>query len=251
MEPKVCTAGAPSPFSLERLSAYLEGDLPAGELASVRQHLEACAACAGHADELAALTRAARTLEVPEPPATLWPGIAGALARDDDGALARERWSYRWLAARPFGIGMLAGVGAAAVIAIVRGVSRGRPMVAREVPPAAVEPIRAVLAPPGPRDPLLAEAEQEFARAAAVYERSIEKLRRLLVREEASWSPEMRARYDERLARLDEAIARSREEARRAPGDSEGNEQLFAAYQQKIAFLAETVQRGGTTPGEP
>jgi hypothetical protein len=252
MEPKVCTAGAPSPFPLERLSAYLDGDLPAGELASVRQHLDACAACADRADELAAVARATRALEVPEPPATLWPAIAGVLAREDDGALARERWSNRWLAARPFGIGMLAGVGAAAVIAIVLGATRGGPIVAREGQrPVAVEPSRPATAAPASHDPLLAEAEQEFARAAAVYERSIEKLRRLLVREEAGWSPEMRARYDERLARLDEAIARSREEARRAPGDSDGNEQLFAAYQQKIAFLAETVQRGGTAPGVP
>jgi hypothetical protein len=254
MASDACTAGAPSPFSLERLSAYRDGDLPAGELASVRQHLEACAACARRADELGAVARAARALDVPEPPATLWPAIAGALAREDDGALARERWANRWLAARPFGIGMLAGVGAAAAVALVLGATRGGPIIAREAPPPAVaEPSAAA---PGqvttsPRDPLLAEAEQEFSRAAKVYERSIEKLRRLIVREEEHWSPEMRARYDERLARLDEAITRSREEARRAPSDSEGNEQLFAAYQQKIAFLAETVHRGGTAPGAP
>jgi hypothetical protein len=62
----------------------------------------------------------------------------------------------------------------------------------------------------------------------------------------------MRARYGERLARLDEAIARSREAARRSPSDVAGNEQLFAAYQQKIAFLTETVHRGGGLgPGAP
>ena len=49
----------------------------------------------------------------------------------------------------------------------------------------------------------------------------------------------------ERLGRLDDVIARSRELARRTPGDSAGNEQLFAAYQQKIAFLAAAVHRGG------
>jgi hypothetical protein len=251
MAGEACAAGEPSPFSLERLSAYLDGDLPAAELASVRQHVEACAACARRAAELGALARAARGLEVLEPPATLWPGIAGALAREDDGALARTRWFDRWLAARPLGIGMLAGAGAAVVIALVLGGTRSGPFIAREAQPAASSAALPAPAPAAARDPLLAEAEQEFARAAAVYERSIEKLRRLIVREEASWSPDMRARYDERLARLDEAIARSREEARRAPSDSEGNEQLFAAYQQKIAFLAETVHRGGTASGAP
>ena len=94
-------------------------------------------------------------------------------------------------------------------------------------------------------DPLLNEAEAEFAEAAAAYERSIAKLRALLAREEARWSPLERGRMAERLARLDETIARSRELAHRTPGDSAGNEQLFAAYQQKIAFLAAAVHRGG------
>jgi hypothetical protein len=244
-----CTAGEPSPFSLERLSAFADGDLPAGELASVRQHLEVCVACAQRAEELGALARATRALEMPEPPPTLWPAIAGVLAREDDGARAREgRWG-RWLSVRPFAVGALAG--AAAVAAAISLGARPAPVVERDTPPA-VEAARPALESAPSRDPLVAEAEQEFASAAAVYERSIEKLRRLLVREEASWSPEMRARYDERLARLDGAIARCREEARRMPADTAGNEQLFAAYQQKIAFLAETVHRGGgTAPGAP
>jgi hypothetical protein len=93
-------------------------------------------------------------------------------------------------------------------------------------------------------DPLLAEAEQEFRRAADAYERSIGKLRTLLAREQSRWSVEERVRYADRLARLDEAINRSRETARRLPGDAAGNEILFAAYQKKIEFLAAAVHRG-------
>jgi len=101
-------------------------------------------------------------------------------------------------------------------------------------------------------DPLLNEAEAEFASAAAAYERSIEKLRGLLEHEEPRWSPAERARCAERLAQLDDAIATSRELAHRSRGDTVGNEQLFAAYQQKITFLAEAVHRGGTfREGEP
>jgi len=230
-----CVFGEPSPFSLERLSAFVDGDLPASELQSVRQHLETCAACAGRAAELGAIAGAARGLDVPEPPPTLWPAIAGALERPS--------WSDRWLSIsqwRPFGVGAL--VGAAAVAAVVFG-SRAR----ATAPTRAAVPVVAAVteAAPIPTDPLLAEAEQEFARAAAVYERSIDKLRGLLTRESEHWSPEVRARYAERLTRLDDAIARSVEAARRAPGESEGNAELFAAYQQKLAFLTETVQRGG------
>jgi putative zinc finger protein len=226
---RVCTAGAPSPFPLHRLSAFVDGDLPAAELQSVRQHLEGCAACARQADEIAAVARAARALDAPEPPPTLWPAIEGAL----------ESPVARWLSWRPFGVGVLAGAAAAAALVFGWGVRHA----ARDAAP--VVQVQVAALPQAPIDPLLAEAEQEFASAATTYERSIEKLRGLLAREEGRWSPEMRARTDERLARLDDAIARSREAARRAPSDTEGNEQLFAAYQQKLAFLTETVQRGG------
>jgi hypothetical protein len=236
-----CTLGEPSPLSLERLSAFADGDLPAAELASIRQHLEGCAVCAGRAEELVAVARAARALDLPEPPATLWPAIEGALARE---ASSERVGSRAWFARGvwPFGIGALAG--AAAVAAVVLAVR------ARPVAPDAATLVPAVPAPAAEalRDPLLAEAEREFERAGAVYERSIEKLRALIVREEARWSPEVRERYDARLARLDEAIARSREAARRTPADTDGNELLFAAYQQKIAFLTETVHRGGGPP---
>src|SRR6185437_6116372 len=121
------------------------------------------------------------------------------------------------------------------------GLSSWRTHQAALVPPPAVAAAAATAA-----DPLLDEAEAEFARAAAAYEKSIEKLRGLLEREEPRWSPAERARCAERLAQLDEAIATSREAARKSPGDGVGNEQLFALYQQKIAFLAEAVHRGGT-----
>jgi hypothetical protein len=243
-----CISGEPSPLSLERLSAFLDGDLPAGDLQSTRQHVEACPACARRVGELGVVAHAARTLDVPEPPPTLWPAIAGALAR--------QGGAERWLPWRPFGIGALAGGAVVAALVVGWGARHATPVATRDRAPAAQDhqgtPPLAAGAPQPTTDPLLAEAEQEFARAAVVYERSIEKLRGLLAREELRWSPDMRARYAERLTRLDDAIARSREVARRAPGDSEGNEQLFAAYQQKIAFLAETVQRGGGRgPGAP
>ena len=119
-----------------------------------------------------------------------------------------------------------------------------------------LRPAPSIAAAAAVTDPLLHEAEAEFAEAAAAYERSIAKLRALLAREEPRWSPASRSRMAERLARLDETIARSRELAHRTPGDSAGNEQLFAAYQQKIAFLAAAVHRGGEAgewdkPGAP
>lgn len=213
-----------------RLSAFIDGDLPEREAVAVRWHLDGCPGCRAEADAMRAMIDGARDLgrERPEPPATLWPAIEGELRRGE-GLLGR------W---RPFLFGAVAG--AAAMLAVTfapwrEGAARG---------PAAI-PLPA--ARPA-ADPLIADAEVEFERAARQYEASIEKLRGLLAGEQAGWSIEARARLSERLGRLDDAITRSRAAARRAPGDLAGNEILFAAYRKKIDYLTDAVHRGG--PGD-
>jgi len=51
----------------DRLSAYLDGELVAGERAAVESHLRGCGACARHLEELAAVDAAARELPVGAP----------------------------------------------------------------------------------------------------------------------------------------------------------------------------------------
>ena len=216
---------------VDQLSPYLDGELGTEASARVRAHLGGCAACAQAAAEFQTMVRASRTLERPEPPPTLWPSIEGALAwrQVGDGA-------FGW---RIFAGGLFAG--AAVALGVVWIGSSG---LARRGAPAAPTAVSVVAPSPAASDPLLAEAEGEFERAAAAYERSIEKLRGLLAREQSLWSVDERVRYADRLSRLDEAIVRSRETARQRPGDAAGNELLFAAYQKKIEFLAAAVHRG-------
>ena len=220
--------------SAEKLSAFVDGDLPPLEAQALRAHAAGCADCTAAIADFSSMVVAARAFERPDPPPSLWPAVEGAMARHD------RPW---WLSLRLFGTGALAG--AAAMSMVVLGLTTWRGHQAAAPGPV---PALAAAAP----DPLLAEAEAEFARAQSAYEQSIEKLRGLLAREEPRWSPEERARCSDRLAQLDEAIANSRELTRKSPADTAGNEQLFAAYQQKIAFLAEAVHRGGTfREGEP
>jgi len=222
--------GTCSGYPIERLSAAVDGDLPPAEAQAVRAHVDVCPRCAPAMAELRMMVSATQSLDAPEPPPTMWAAIEGGLAR-------HERRS--WLAWRPFTIGALAG--AFAVVLLAAGLPALRARTAAGIAPVPAPDVAAAVV----HDPLLYEAEAEFAQAAAAYERSIEKLRGLLEREESRWSPEERSRYSERVERLDDAIARSRELARRTPGDSVGNEQLLAAYQQKIAFLSAAVHRGG------
>jgi len=222
-------------YEVERLSAFVDGELSAVEAAGVRAHAAGCAACSAAIAELRALVANTRALDAPEPPPTLWAAIAGDLER-------RDRFAWLKISPwRPFGFGALAG--AVAVVLVTTALPAFRARNAAPAAPPGAEMLATSAA--AATDPLLHEAEAEFAQAAAAYERSIAKLRTLLTREEARWSAQERSRIAERIGRLDEAIARSRELARRTPGDSAGNEQLFAAYQQKIAFLAAAVHRGG------
>jgi hypothetical protein len=223
-------------FSGETLSAYLDGDLPPAQSGEVHAHLDGCAACGALLAELGAMAGAARRLVPPEPPPTLWMAVEGAMERHD------RPW---WLSFRLFGVGAMAGAAAVSMAALGLSWRAHHPAgmsTAELAPPPAVAAQVA-------NDPLLDEAEAELGRAAADYERSIEKLRSLLEREKPRWSPVERARCADRLTQLDEAIAHSRELARRTPGDTTGSDQLFAAYRQKIEFLAEAVHRGGTFRG--
>ena len=213
---------------VDHLSAYLDGDMKPQAAELVRAHLDGCAACTRAADELRAIVAGARALERPEPPPTLWPAIEGALAEREAPLL-----DWRRIFVRGFAFGGLAG--AAVMILLVVGLGplghrlwSSRSEVAAPAI-AAGDPL-ATQAPPAAIDPMLQEAENELQTAARSYERSIAKLRALLARmEEPRWSPDARSRFRERLASLDEAIERSRAAARSTPGDSAGNEILFAA----------------------
>ena len=225
---------------VDQLSPYLDGDLKPGVADQVRGHLARCADCARAADQLRAIVASARSLDRPEPPPTLWPAIAGALARPEL-PLPLPFLAWRRFFVRGFALGGLAG--AAMVLLVIVAL---RTVAERGGPASSVAALADARREADTLDPLLQEAETELEQAAASYERSIDKLRSLLARmEEPRWSPAARGRFLESLARLDQAIERSRLAARTTPGDSAGSELLFAAYRSKIDFLAAAVHRGG------
>ena len=243
----------------ERLSEWVSGDLNDRDTATVRAHVTGCAACMGVVADLRAQGAALRTLDRPEPPATLWPTIEGAM--DADG---RRGWSWpSWL------WGTLAGATAAGIVAwgLAAAPTRlgqgpmGNPGNAAPLDVDGQSLARAVsgtgassagASGPGATglvrlDPLLLEAERELGRAASSYAQAASRLRVILEHEQALWDPASRARVAERLAGLDEAIVHARAVAERDPGDGAGAEMLFSAYRRQIDFLAEVVHRG--SPG--
>ena len=66
-------------FSVERLSAFADGDLAPGEAQKIRGHASGCARCTAVLTELSAMVGAIGSLDHLEPPPTLWRAIEGEL----------------------------------------------------------------------------------------------------------------------------------------------------------------------------
>ena len=67
----------------DKLSEYLDDELPAGERAALERHLAGCASCTAVLNDLKTVVARAASLASRAPDADLWPAIAGALRRRD------------------------------------------------------------------------------------------------------------------------------------------------------------------------
>lgn len=83
---------------IDRLSEYLDGELPEDERARLDAHLRECAECTATLIELKRVTVRARALTDREPQNDLWPGIAASIgATPPSGVPAvRGRIGRRW-----------------------------------------------------------------------------------------------------------------------------------------------------------
>lgn len=91
----------------DRLSEYLDGELPEAEHAALELHLQSCAECRAVLADLRRVVRRARSLSEQTPPHDLWPGIASRIGaspprRSEPIELAAYRQSgRRWTFSLP------------------------------------------------------------------------------------------------------------------------------------------------------
>jgi hypothetical protein len=110
---------SPHTFDREEVMAYLDGELPAPQAASMRAHLERCESCRALADELRAISSSLGEWQVEPAPTVLDVSVRAALdaAPLSGRAGASDGPPSKW---RPwFGLPLLPFAGAAAAIAIV------------------------------------------------------------------------------------------------------------------------------------
>ena len=195
--------------SVERLSAFVDGDLPERQAERVRAHVAECAKCRAEVAALESLRQNLASLPAPEPSGDAWLQLAQRLPA----APSRRRSWRRWVLAPAF-----AAVAAVALFVQLR---------AR-----------------GPSDDVLLEqAESEFRGAEAQYQHALQKLEQVTAHAEKAWPAERQKEYASARAALEAATEQCRQVARSHPADPEAEEVLFAAYRKQIHFYEEQLLR--------
>jgi hypothetical protein len=228
----------------DRLHDQIDGTLDPVLARDLQGHLDACASCRGFAADLAAIARAAESLEPIDPPDHVWLQIAGQWRREQHGGPGRGTSS----AARPR-VAVFHWLAAAAVLTVAAG---GGWIAWRAVDETGAEP--------GPRagsvlleravptsgsnasaDVLVETAKSDLEAAEELYTRAIAGLEQAASQQKTSLAPEVAAVIDKNIEVLDQAIGQSRAAVQAQPASVEARESLFEALRKKVALLQNTI----------
>jgi hypothetical protein len=210
----------------DRLSEYLDDELPPAERAALEAHLRHCIACGAVLADLKRIVGRARGLEDRLPERELWPGIAARIGAGPvevvplDAARSRRRWSFSLPQLAAAGIALMALSGGAAWL------------LHPGMPPAAVatRPGPAPAAAPAGSSPVaLASANRAAGRS---YAAAVGDLERVLEEGRGRLDTTTVRVIERNLATIDTAIA----QAQRAVAADSGNLYLNS-------HLAETMRR--------
>jgi anti-sigma factor RsiW len=205
----------------DRLSEYLDDELPPGERAALEGHLTQCAECSATLADLRRVVARARALESTGPATDLWPGIATRI-----GAAAAAGPAVRAIGMRRFAFSLPQLLAAGIALMILSG---GSVWLLR--PDSAATPVVSVTTRPAAESALGSPVSWQ-RRAAPGYDAAVADLERVLA--------EGRGRLDATTVRVLEqnlrVIDRAIEQARRAVAADSANAYLNS-------HLAETMRR--------
>ena len=224
----------------DRLSEYLDGDLPAEETRALEVHVESCAPCAAALEEIRAVVAAAAALPEHPPTQDLWPGIEARLRpRTTEGLvpdvvpIGGRRVSGRRVSVT---VPQLLAAGIALVV-----FSAGAVWLATgpEGPAVAGAPPQATAA--------TAPAPTPFAYTAA-WEAAVSDLEREFARRRAELDPATIMVVERNLALIDDAIAEARQALEADPSSGFLNGYVAEAMRRKVDLLrqATRIQRTET-----
>jgi predicted anti-sigma-YlaC factor YlaD len=186
----------------DRLSEYVDGELPEGERVTLEAHLQACDECSAIVTDLRRVVRRARLLQEQAPSRDLWPAIASRIRAFTETVdlASRRREALRW----SFSLPQLAAAGIALIT-----VSGGTVWMLRSpAGPAAARPAASVSTPAGAR----ATNVSTRPTSSETYAAAVADLERVLAEGRGRLDTTTVRIIEQNLAAIDQAIA----EARRA-----------------------------------
>lgn len=196
------------------LGDSVDGTIDAAAATALHAHLAGCSHCRALADDLRAITAAARMLERHEPPARTWHRIASAVEADRQ-ARGFAWWSWRPLAA------------AAAVLLML----------------SATWVMLRPASPPAPAATAAEDASPDFdiQSTEAQYETAIAGLEQIATAGGMELDPMTAEILKVNLSVIDMAIDESRAALETEPSSDVAQHTLFAALDSKVALLRDTV----------
>ena len=213
-----------------QLSQMVDGHLPdAAAQATVRAHLESCAACRGVLQDLERLRRSSRALGPITPPDHMWIEIAGQLRLGDTPKPADTPRRAMPIARGPLAQWM--GLAAALLLVTIGAYFFVSP---QDSSPA-----------PGQSNAASAGSVQaitdELNLAAGHAEKAIAQLEALAKSGGGPLDPAIAKTLQDNLQQIDKAIAESRTALAQDPGSEPARESLFEALRRKMVVLQATV----------
>jgi anti-sigma factor RsiW len=237
----------------DKLSDYVDGELPENERAALEVHLGGCPTCTETVAELRAVAAEARGLENPPPAHDLWPGIAAAIGAESRVTVMRPRWrsevrlAFPQLLAAAFALMLLSG---GAVWWVLQRASAPTPVTRQEAGrgPIARGPVDTETTAPGLRPAVTPEADEarfapygstaRFASSASPrYDATIAELQKVLSDGRGTLDSSTVRILEQNLAIIDQAVEQARRAVAADPANPYLRSHLAATMKRKADLL--------------
>jgi anti-sigma factor RsiW len=210
---------------MERLSEYLDGELPAQDRAALEAHLESCNDCSAVLDDLRRVVGRARVAEEYLPRRDLWPGIASRIGATP---VRARRIGRKW----SFSLPQLA---AAAILLMTLSGSAVWLIRSTAVPPT-TGPIATMTTPAGTPVTISASSSASQSYAAAVAD-----LERVLAGGRGQLDTTTVRVIEQNLAAIDQAIAQAQRALLADPANLYLNTHLAETMRRKLDLLRQAA----------
>jgi len=229
----------------DKLSDYLDGELPADERYAVESHLAGCDQCAAVLEDLRRVVARAQSLSPRPPQADLWDGVAARIepkSRTSRVTSLPSLTSFTAKAPRRISITLPQALAASIVIALVSGALAVKVLAPTPLPATSIGSF-ALAPPPAPPEPSATPAQPDDDQIATVtfadaqYDAAVADLENAAKKGRGRLDANTIAIVEHNLQIIDQAIDQARQALAADPANAYLSSHLFEARRRKLDLL--------------